>query len=55
MQDVLKDIGENSVLFHLFVISSQYPSWNVFQNLTDKGCDLVLINSDNNNKVKIED
>lgn len=54
MQDVLKTIGENAVLYHLFVLTSNYPSWNVYQNLTDKGCDLVLINSDNNNKIKIE-
>lgn len=54
MQDVLKLIGENAVLFYLFVLTSKYPDWNVYQNLTDKGCDLVLINNINNKKIKIE-
>jgi hypothetical protein len=54
MSDVLKTIGENAVLFRLYVLLVEYPEWDVYQNLSDKGCDLVLINSSNNNKIKIE-
>jgi hypothetical protein len=54
MNDVLKTIGENAVLFRLFVLLYENPEWNVYQNLADKGCDIVLINSINNNKIKIE-
>lgn len=54
MQDVLMTIGENAVLFNLFVLTSENPNWNVYQNLTDTGCDLILINHNNNSKIKIE-
>jgi hypothetical protein len=56
MQDVLKTIGENAVLFHLFVILTDFPDWSVYQNLEHKGCDIVLINHNlaNSHKIKIE-
>jgi hypothetical protein len=54
MSAVLGTIGENAVLFQLFVIAMRYPHWNVYHNLADKGCDLILLNSINNNKIKIE-
>lgn len=54
MKDVLKVIGENSVLFHLFLMAARHETWNVYQNLSDVSCDLLLINSKNNNKIRIE-
>ncbi|SDO14981.1 hypothetical protein SAMN04487897_10910 [Paenibacillus sp. yr247] len=57
MQDVLKIIGENAVLFRLYVMLTEFPEWSVYQNLEDKGCDIVLINSHKNpphNKIRIE-
>lgn len=57
MVDVLKSIGENSVLFRLFVFLNDYPNWSVYQNLEDKGCDILLVNGHRNpphNKIRIE-
>lgn len=53
MVDVLTTIGENAVLFHIFVLTMKYPDWNVFQNLSDKGCDLILLHN-NGAKIRLE-
>lgn len=53
---VLQEIGENSVLFHLFLLTTD-NDWTIFKNLSDKGCDLILQNfnnSNSSNKLRIE-
>lgn len=53
MQNLLMEIGEKSVLFQLFILVKD-TKWEVFYNLGEVGCDLVLIESSSNRKVKIE-
>lgn len=38
---LLQDIGEKSVLFHLY-LKIKDTDWAVYQNLGDKGCDIIL-------------
>lgn len=53
LKDLLKDIGENSVLFHIY--SHIHDSkWQVYKNLEHSGCDLVLINPEDNHVIKVE-
>lgn len=53
MQNLLMEIGEKSVLFRLYLLAID-TDWNVFYNLNEIGCDLVLLNMKNNQKIKIE-
>lgn len=53
MQNLLMEIGEKSVLFKLFILVKD-TKWEVYYNLGEVGCDLVLIESESNRKVKIE-
>lgn len=54
---ILQDIGENSVLFHLYLLTKG-TDWTVYKNLGDKGCDLILQRETpsrkDNNKIRIE-
>lgn len=53
LKEVLKDIGENSVLFKIYseIHSSK---WQVFKNLINSGCDIVVVNLATNKIIKIE-
>lgn len=53
MQHLLMEIGEKAVLFRLNILL-QESNWEVFHNTNDAGCDLVIINSFSNEKIKIE-
>lgn len=53
IQDLITDIGEKTVLFHLY-LRLKDTKWEVYKSVGDKGCDIVLINPTNNRKVKIE-
>ena len=57
MSVILQEIGENSVLFHLFLMTID-TEWTIFKNLSDKGCDLILQKFSNvhsqENKLRIE-
>lgn len=53
MQNLLMEIGEKAVLFHLFILAKN-TSWDVYYNLGEVGCDLVLIDSQTNKKLKLE-
>lgn len=57
MSVILQEIGENSVLFHLFLMTID-NDWTIFKNLSDKGFDLILqkfkSNDIQNDKIRIE-
>lgn len=53
LKDILKDIGENSVLFHLYT-RIHHTKWRAFKNLQDDGCDIILINSSTDQILRIE-
>ena len=57
MTVVLQEIGENSVLFYLYLLTLD-NEWTIFKNLKDKGCDLILQKfndvKDKQNKLRIE-
>ena len=54
IQHLLMEIGEKSVLFKLFLLTKD-TEWEVYQNLTEQGCDIVINNmADGNNRIKIE-
>lgn len=53
MQNLLMEIGEKSVLFQLFILAKD-TNWDVYYNLGEVGCDLVLIENNSNKKIKIE-
>lgn len=52
-QHLLMEIGEKSVLFRLFLLVRD-KNWEVYQNLGYSGCDIILVDSTTNNRVKIE-
>lgn len=53
MQNLLMEIGEKSVLFQLFILLKD-TSWDVYYNLGEVGCDLVLVDNKSNKKLRIE-
>ena len=53
IQHLLMEIGERMVLFRLFLLVKD-TEWDVYQNLGESGCDLLLLNSLTNQKLKIE-
>jgi hypothetical protein len=53
IKHLLMEIGEKMVLFKLFVLIKD-TAWDVYQNLGESGCDIVLFNNINNKKLKIE-
>lgn len=53
MQNLLMEIGEKSVLFQLFILVKD-TNWDVYYNLGEVGCDLVLVDNKSNKKLKIE-
>lgn len=53
IQHLLMEIGERMVLFRLFLLVKD-TEWNVYQNLGETGCDLLILNSVTNQKLKIE-
>lgn len=53
LKELLKDIGENSVLFQIYT-RIHATKWKAFKNLDDSGCDIVLVNLETNKTVKIE-
>lgn len=53
VQNLIKEIGEKLVLFRLFLLVKN-TNWEVYQNYSEPGCDLILLNSLMNRKIKIE-
>jgi hypothetical protein len=53
IQHLLMEIGEKMVLFKLFLLVKD-TEWNVYQNIGEIGCDLLLLNGITNQKLKIE-
>lgn len=53
LKELLKDIGENSVLFQIYVRIHD-TNWKAFKNLDDSGCDIVLVNLETNKTIKVE-
>ena len=53
IQHLLMEIGEKMVLFRLFLLLKD-TEWDVYQNLGEAGCDLVILNRIGNRKLKIE-
>ncbi|MFN5983117.1 MAG: hypothetical protein ACK476_07265 [Fluviicola sp.] len=53
LKELLKDIGENSVLFQIY-IRIHDTNWKAFKNLDDSGCDIVLVNLETNKTIKVE-
>ncbi|SDH03833.1 hypothetical protein [Desulfosporosinus hippei] len=53
IQHLLMEIGEKSVLFRLYLLTKS-TGWEVYQNLGESGCDLILLNSKSGDKIKIE-
>lgn len=53
IQHLLMEIGERMVLFRLYILAKD-TEWDVYQNLGEKGCDLLIVNGTTNNKIKIE-
>lgn len=53
LRDILETIGEYSVLFHLYTIAYD-KGWKVVKNIDEPGCDILLLNLNTNNMLKIE-
>lgn len=53
LKNLLKDIGENSVLFQIYT-RIHTTEWQAFKNLEHSGCDIVLLNLKTNRIIKIE-
>jgi hypothetical protein len=50
---LLMEIGERAVLYRLLIYTIN-TEWQVYHNLSDPGCDLVIINQKDGQKIKIE-
>ena len=54
---LLSEIGEKTVLFRLYLLLRN-TKWDVYQNLDESGCDIILLNNKTSNKtsrtIKIE-
>ena len=53
MIDAIKEIGENSVLFQLFLITRK-TTWRFYKNYVDTGYDISLLNARTHSNIKIE-
>ena len=53
LRDLLKDIGESSVLFQIYT-KIYSTDWQAFKNLSHAGCDIVLLNLTINKIIKVE-
>jgi len=53
IQHLLMEIGEKMVTFRLYLLTKNTP-WEVYNNLSEAGCDLLLVHSERNEKIKIE-
>lgn len=53
IQHLLMEIGEKSALFRLFLLTKD-TEWDVFQNLGESGCDLIILNIQTGERIKIE-
>ena len=51
--DAIKEIGENFVLFQLFLMTRN-TSWKVYKNYVDTGYDISLLNIKTHNIIKVE-
>lgn len=53
IQHLLMEIGEKMVAFHLHLKTRGTP-WEVYSNLGEVGCDLLLINRQSAEKIRVE-
>lgn len=53
IQHLLMEIGEKMVIFRLFLLTINTP-WDVYSNLGEAGCDLLLVHNKRNEKLKVE-
>lgn len=53
INNLLMEIGEKSIIFQLY-IRTRNTGWNVYYNLGEVGCDIVLLNRGSGKQIKIE-
>jgi len=53
INNLLMEIGEKSIIFQLYV-RTRNSGWNVYYNLCEVGCDIVLLNPASGKQIKIE-
>ncbi len=53
VQHLLMEIGQKSVLFRLYLLT-QNTDWEVYENIGQPGCDLIMLNKKKNRQLKIE-
>lgn len=53
LKEILKDIGENAVLFYIFT-HTHSTKWKAYKNLEEEGCDIILLNLTNKKSINIE-
>ncbi|MCK4539642.1 DUF3883 domain-containing protein [Candidatus Parcubacteria bacterium] len=53
IKQLLSEIGEKTVLFRLYLLTKN-TKWEVYKNLNEIGCDIILFNNETSNKIKIE-
>jgi hypothetical protein len=42
LKAVLQDVGEGAVLIQLAILLREYPSWTIYKNFAEAGCDIVI-------------
>ena len=53
INNLLMEIGEKSTIFYLYLLTRK-KKWNVYYNLNEVGCDIVLIESGTQRQLNIE-
>lgn len=53
IKQLLSEIGEKTVLFRLYLLTKN-TKWDVYQNLDESGCDIILLNNKTSRKIKTE-
>jgi len=56
INNLLMSIGEKAVTYHLYLIvqKDENKEWDVYQNLGESGCDVLLVNQKKDRQIKIE-
>ena len=52
INNLLMEIGEKSTIFYLYLLTRK-KKWNVYYNLNEVGCDIVLIESGTQRQLNI--
>ncbi|HEY0602115.1 MAG TPA: hypothetical protein VGD58_04345 [Herpetosiphonaceae bacterium] len=54
IQTLVGEIGERQVLLRLAILCHKTPPWSVFHNLGEAGFDILLLNTQTNERIAIE-